>query len=203
MTGTFSAADVLEFLDGCLRDHPTWAFIDLEHPYVYTANSRLTLYANETTWALVSEVSGYNPAVQHFEHSAAPINLKVREQTVRVPAEVSTFVPKIGGGSWPKDAEFEDIGRYIAYEYADLCRATNAEKRMHLPSGLPELMTIDEWHHRRWYYSPQYGASGDAPSSYETYRLIADVLATRDPSRYKPKLNPNNHWSNWPAAGSL
>ena len=251
MKGTFTAADVIGFLDRCLMQNPIWFFIDLGHPYVYTANSRLTLYANETNWALVSEVSGYNPraamilltvtsfgnrlerlelggdknqftrnaefiplikydaihaAVKHFEQSAAPIEIKVRDRTVLVPAQVSTFVPKIDGGPWPKGADPEDLGRYIAYEYADVCRATNAEKRMHLPSGLPEIMTIDEWHHRSWYFShsPQSpGPVGDAPSSYETYRLIAEVLATRDPSRYRPTLKPNSHWSNWPQAGAL
>src|ERR1044072_9926057 len=61
MAGTFTAADVIRFLDRCLLDNPIWAFVDLGHPYVYTANSRLTLYANQANWALVSEVSGYNP----------------------------------------------------------------------------------------------------------------------------------------------
>src|ERR1044072_9123168 len=147
MTGTFTAADVIGFLDRCLRENPIWSFVDLGHPYVYTANSRLTLYANEINWALVSEVSGYNPraamilltvtsfgnrlerlerggdkqqftrnaefiplinndvlhpALQHFKQSAAPIKIKVRDQMLLVPAQVSTFVPKIDGGSWPK-----------------------------------------------------------------------------------------------------
>lgn len=251
MTGTFTAADVVGFLDRCLKENPTWAFIDLGHPYVYTANSRLTLYANETNWALVSEVSGYDrpaasflltvtsfgnrlvrlppagdrnqftynfefipliengalhAAVEHFETSATPIEIQVRDRHVQVPANGGTFVPKIGGGPWPRNAKAQDLGRYIAYEYADVCRATDAEKRKHLPNGLPELMIIDQWHHRRWYYmhSPSDpGPIGDAPSSYETYRLIAEVLATRDPSRYIPTLKPNSHWSNWPEAGSL
>lgn len=251
MTGTFTADDVVGFLDRYMIENPTWQFVDLEHPYVYTANSRLTLYANETHWAMVSEVSGFNPrayrfyltltffgnrlerlkpisnqnrhtynidlvtlieqsamnhAVEHFAKSATPVDVEVRDRSVQVPAKVSAFVPQIRSGSWPKGAEPQDLGRYIAYEYADLCRATDAEKRAHLPADLPELMTIDEWHHRRWSYvhgveSP--GPIGSAPSSYETYRLVAEVLATRDPSRWRPTLAPNNHWSNWPVAGSL
>lgn len=251
MTGTFTANDVVGFLDRYMVENPTWQFIDLAHPHVYTANSRLTLYANETQWAIVSEVSGFNQrayrfyltltflgnclerlkrvshqnrhtynidvitlieqfallgAVEHFAKSAAPVDIDVRDRSVQVPAQVSTFVPKVHAGSWPKGAEPQDLGRYIAYEYADLCRATDAEKRAHLPANLPELMTIDQWHHRKWSYV--HGAerpepTGTAPSSYETYRLVAEVLATRDPSRYRPTLPPNNHWSNWPAAGSL
>src|SRR5262245_38181837 len=44
---------------------------------------------------------------------------------------------------------------------------------------------------------------GYVPSSYETNRLIAEVLETKDPSRFKPTLKPNNHWINWPEAGAL
>jgi hypothetical protein len=253
MAGAFTANDVLRFMDRCLMENQIWFFIDLEHPYVYTANSRLTLYADDAHWAIVAEVSGYNPraacflltltyfsdalrdlkpggsknqftwnaefvtlieqmpmyeAVQHFAVSETPVALKVRDSNVLVPAARRTFIPNVGSRPWPKDARAEDIGRYVAYEYADLCRATDAEKRMHLPEALPELMTIDQWHHRRWHYShapnsPGPRASGDAPSSYETYRLIAEVLATRDPSRYRPTLPPNSHWSHWPQAGAL
>ena len=41
------------------------------------------------------------------------------------------------------------------------------------------------------------------PSGYETWQQIADVIVTGDPSLYKPTLQPNSHWSNWPEAGSL
>jgi hypothetical protein len=64
-------------------------------------------------------------------------------------------------------------------------------------------MTLDKWHHRTYYASRAYPPIGTPPSAYETYRLIAEVLVTRDPSRYRPTLPPNNHWKNWPNAGSL
>jgi hypothetical protein len=134
------------------------------------------------------------------------VQLPIRGEWVQVPASPGTFVPNNESRPWPLHAKEKDIGRYVAYQYADLCRATEVEKRMHLPANLPELMTIDEWHHRSWYYSfssSTPGFSGDAPSSYETYRLIAEVLANRDPSRWRPTLKPNNHWTNWPQAGSL
>jgi hypothetical protein len=41
------------------------------------------------------------------------------------------------------------------------------------------------------------------PSSYETWQQIAKVLATGDTSYYRPTLEPNTHWSNWPESGSL
>ncbi|MBB6093892.1 hypothetical protein HNQ60_002773 [Povalibacter uvarum] len=245
----YTAADIVGFLDRCLKDNLCWSFVDLGHPYVYTANSRLTLYADDSRWALVSDVSGYNPragrfsstitwlgnalrdlkpagdkdqytynvefitlieggpmheAVQHFQGSTQPFDITMRDQTFRVPADLSRWVPNIESRSWPKGAHAEDVGRYVAFEYADVCRATDAEKRMHLDPDVPMLMTLDQWHHRWWHYYPAgHDFIGEAPSSYETYPLLADVLVHRDPARYRPTLEPNNHWTNWPAAGSL
>jgi len=41
------------------------------------------------------------------------------------------------------------------------------------------------------------------PSSYETWQLLAKVIATGDISFYKPTLEPNTHWTNWLDSGSL
>jgi len=41
------------------------------------------------------------------------------------------------------------------------------------------------------------------PSSYETWQLIAKVISTGDTSFYKPTLEPNTHWRNWPDSGSM
>ncbi|BAU53352.1 DUF7003 family protein [Mucilaginibacter gotjawali] len=41
------------------------------------------------------------------------------------------------------------------------------------------------------------------PGSYETWPMLAKVIATGDTSHYKPTLAPNTHWTNWPDSGSL
>ncbi|WBB91105.1 hypothetical protein [Verrucosispora sp. WMMC514] len=46
-------------------------------------------------------------------------------------------------------------------------------------------------------------APGLRPSESETFRQIADVLATGDPTRYAPGAPPNTHWSEWPESGNL
>lgn len=43
----------------------------------------------------------------------------------------------------------------------------------------------------------------NSPSSYETWNLLAKVIATGDTSLYKPTLAPNSHWRNWPDSGSM
>jgi hypothetical protein len=41
------------------------------------------------------------------------------------------------------------------------------------------------------------------PSFYETWQLIAKVIVTNDQKQYKPTLEPNTHWTNWPDSGSM
>jgi hypothetical protein len=41
------------------------------------------------------------------------------------------------------------------------------------------------------------------PSSYETWQQIAEVIITGDTSLYKPTLQANSHWKNWPNSGSM
>jgi hypothetical protein len=45
--------------------------------------------------------------------------------------------------------------------------------------------------------------NSNRPSCYETWQLLAKVIATGDISFYKPTLKPNTHWINWPESGSL
>jgi hypothetical protein len=248
MPAPFTAADVLRYLDHCISK-PYCFFMDLQHGYFYTANSRLTLYADERRWAIVFEKSGYGnrtgrielelnffgnglhdldragadgqflcnakwiPLVDNdalaeirsgFEQvSPAAKAVKLRGAAVPLPSKdgFARWVPDIfdekDGFARPT---FEDLGRFLAFEYADLCRAQDAEKRLCLPADLPQIMTVDAWHHRAYY---DYMGDGDAPSTYETFPMLAQVLVTRDPSRFRPTLPPTSHWSNWPDAGQL
>jgi hypothetical protein len=252
MSARFTTKDVLEYLDNCIIDEPYCFFMDLEHPYLYTANSRLTLFADEFRWAIVFEKNGYgNPTgcieidlnffgnclhnldrggagdryvcnakfitlvdsdaltdiAEDFEQVAPWATfVKLRGKPVQLPSTKEGFakwVPDIHeDDGFFKRPTRGDLARFLTFEHADLCRATDAEKRL----CLPEIMTVDEWHQRRYYHhvnGPDNELIGDAPSTYDTFPLLAEVLATRDPSRYRPTVPPNNHWSNWPEAGSL
>jgi hypothetical protein len=41
------------------------------------------------------------------------------------------------------------------------------------------------------------------PSAYETWRLLAEVIATGNPAAYQPTMAPNTHWTFWPDSGSM
>jgi hypothetical protein len=251
--GKYTAKDIIEYFDN-LPYVVSYPFVDLEHPYFYTANSRLTLFADETRWAMAFEKSGYTPRgfrvelhLNYFgncledldpipnsdefynfqfltlidgpelrriglnkDESAENVKGRMKEvelrgQYVKIPTTKQGYVkwiPDIMTRDYPEEIDYRDVARYLAYEYEELCRATDEELRSHIPNDLPKIMVIDEWRHKS--YSVYNGSvHGDLPSSYETYRLIAEVLETKDPSRFKPTLSPNNHWINWPYAGSL
>ena len=88
------------------------------------------------------------------------------------------------------------LARGLVPEHRDLLLATEAERRKGVPSGLPLLLQVDEWDHPRL-------MEQELPSSCESFKMLARVLAKRDPGEYRPTEPPNTHWSNWPQSGSL
>jgi hypothetical protein len=61
---------------------------------------------------------------------------------------------------------------------------------------LPLILQLDDWHHPN-------ELMGEKPSRTETFDMIADVLATGEPSRYRPSEIPNTHWSHWSTEGQF
>jgi hypothetical protein len=249
----FTAADVVDSMDNCIYN-PGCFFMELGHGYFHTANSRLSLFADESRWAIVFEKSGYanrarrielelnyfgnclhslEPGGSHgqFFYNARRVELVSAEALNEVEIDFELIAPETREiqvrdtvvalpdspqryAKWFPEADpenddpvgFDQLGIYLAFEYEALCRATDAELRQCIPQDLPFLMHIQEWQHRYYYYlenGDHRELLGDRPSSYETYRMVAEVLANRDPSRWRPTLPANNHWKFWPDAGTL
>ncbi len=57
-----------------------------------------------------------------------------------------------------------------------------------------ELDKSRKWNLEQW---------SNRPSNYETWQQIAKVITTGDTSYYRPTLEPNSHWKNWPEGGSM
>jgi hypothetical protein len=135
--------------------------------------------------------------------------VKVRDTYVPIEHDVKKYEQqkiKIQDFDNPKRLiDFASLVRYLAEENPDLFRATDAELRSLLPKDLPKLFVIDNWHHKPYYVFPD-GVNkpfGVKPRDYETYPMIADILVTKDTTKWKPTLKPNNDWRNWPRAGSM
>jgi len=89
-----------------------------------------------------------------------------------------------------------ELARSLLPEHRDLLFATEGELRQRLPTDLPCILRLEEWHH------PDLCA-GELPSQSETFQQLAEVLTSGDVSFYRPTQPPNTHWSNWPEGGSL
>jgi len=75
--------------------------------------------------------------------------------------------------------------------------ATPHEGRVSVLPEMEPLLQLEEWHH------PNVVDDKGRPSTSETFRQLAQVLATGDVSLYHPSQPPNTHWRNWPEGGSL
>jgi hypothetical protein len=94
--------------------------------------------------------------------------------------------------------DFPSLVRYLDENHPNLFRATEEELRTFLPVGLPLIMKIDNWFHTK---INAYG--GPKPSENETFQMIAEILVSKDITKWRPEMQPNNNWRNWPEAGEL
>jgi hypothetical protein len=243
----YSQIDILEYLERYDQENYHF-FIDLEHPYFFTAGSRLTLYADKTRWAIVFEKSGYstgssageiefayfgncltnlkseipgnettsnmftewlidNTELERIQHDFELVakdkkEVKVRDSFLPIEHDLKKYEAKnikLEHYENPdKLIDFPSLIRYLDEEYPNIFRATDTELRKHLPADLPKLMKIDKWHHETYYQGV-----GKKPSEYETYKMIADILVSKDTTKWKPALKPNNDWRNWTKAGYM
>jgi len=223
-------------------------FLDLEHGYCETANSKIHLYADERKWAVVFEKCGYqnrgssveielhyigncieylidiNPdsvtvtntkyiylivpdelgrienksgnEMEQFELIDASISeVRIRGKMVKVELDANKYEAigiKLREYDNPKKLiGFGDLIRYFSDTNPEIISATEKEIRTQIPDDLPKIMAINNFHHSSVYDKET------IPSETETYQLIAKVLTERSADFWKPKLVPNNHWSNW------
>jgi hypothetical protein len=138
------------------------------------------------------------PAEAYGEEVSADARvILIRGQAVPIPWQAALFTSS-GARRRPHGLLFpQDLLRALLGEHRLRLLATEEELRREVPSDLPQIIRLDEWHH------PDVAGGHERPSSTAAFRMIAEVLATGDPSRYRPTEPPNTHWSNWPRGGTL
>lgn len=90
-----------------------------------------------------------------------------------------------------------ELCRALAATHRDQVLASPLERRVSILPDMQEILVLDEWHH------PNVVDRNERPSNSETFRQIAEVLVSGDTTRYRPSEQPNTHWTNWPAGGTL
>lgn len=85
----FTQKDILDYLER--YDQETYHFfIDFEHPYFFTAGSRLTLYADANRWAIVFEKSGYSTGNSCGVIELAYFGNCLKDLTSQIPGDITT-----------------------------------------------------------------------------------------------------------------
>lgn len=263
MNSSYTQKDILDNLEAVDLEKYHF-FIDLEHPYFFTAGSRLTLYADEKRWAIVFEKSGYanrggrgdielfyfGNCLENLQSQGDPIGVtsnmqvfplidndemeriqdgnfelvgknikqvKVRDTMLNIEHDKSVYTKKdITDSIYDQDnpenlVDIPSLIRYLDEQHPELFRATDKELRTCLPNDLPLIMRIDSWHHEAYdvfrdYTGPSqytHKIMGKKPSDYETYKMIADILVSKDTTKWNPTLKPNNNWRNWRKGGHM
>ena len=197
----------------------SFTFPDLGHGYYFLIDARLHAYSDGNRWALIVEIVGYNPRagnvvdvlhtygncltaggpgfengdfldrVDNFDEveadgqpeTASGRHVRVRGREIDLAAQ--------------RGEELSSVFRRLVPGHRALLLADEAELRRRIPSALPEIMTLEEWHQPDLFETK--------PSQSEIYRQLATVLSTADANRYDPTQTPNTHWENWPESGSL
>ena len=185
-----SAATIeLTYIGNCVN-YP----IDIypERSYISNVNSITLIEAEEYERIDNGECIDY----ESFELISPTINnITVHGTVVPLEHDLSKYLAL---GIHPKEYDnpqnligYEDIVRFLSATNNELISATESEIRQHIPSDIPKMTTIDQFHFVSYYDKE------NPPSTQETYQLIAKVLVTQDASFWQPKNEPNNHWSNW------
>ncbi|TBO57230.1 hypothetical protein EYS09_23810 [Streptomyces kasugaensis] len=195
-------------------------FPDLDNGYYYPVDVRIRLFGDATRWAMVAELLGYGPragnlvdfmycfgncltrgepgfggSLDRVDNMAEIDPGGAEVYAGGVPVVVRGTALTVGAGA-AAGTPLQDLFRLLAPASRGLLLADEKELRAGIPSDLPELLRLDEWNQPEEFWDVR-------PSEHETFRMIADVLESGDPTRYRPTLPANTHWSHWPDAGTL
>jgi hypothetical protein len=179
----------LNYFGNCVS-YPVDRYVDRD--YITNTSSIVLISGEEYERIRNKEGADY----EHFELISSSANeIRIRSKTIKIDHDLSKYLFL---GIKPREEEnprhligFGDIVRFLDGTNPDIISALENEIKEHLPKDLPKLMTINKFHFQSVY------DKNNLPSKQEMYQLIAKILVKQDTSLWKPRLNPNNHWSNW------
>lgn len=117
--------------------------------------------------------------------------LRLRDRVIKLPKTVDYARSGIDLRSLPYIHNYE-LMRCLASQHDSLFFATESEIRERVPAvRCDPILRLRQWRHPRI-------LDGEAPSKTETFKMLAKVIVTGDPSHYRPTEDSNTHWSCWP-----
>ena len=183
------AADIeLNYVGNCV-DYPVSRYPERN----YISNSASVTLISGEEYERIVNTDGIE--MELFELISAEVtHINIRSESVEIEQDALKYE---SAGIELRDYDnprsligFGDVVRYLNETNPLAISATEEEIKRHIPTDLPKLMTINEFHFISHY-------DDILPAGQETFQLIAKVLKTGNSAYWKPTLNPNNHWSNW------
>jgi ribosomal protein S15P/S13E len=179
----------LNYVGNCIDYH---VITYPERSYITNSNNIVLITSDE--YERVRNKEGSD--MEQFELiSPTASEITIHGQKVRIDHDNKKFadlkLPTRDFDNPKKLLSYGDIIRFFADTNPSVTNATEEEIRQHIPKDIPKILSLDNFHFESIY------KKNINPSEQETYQLIAKVLANQDTTLWRPKLKPNNHWSNW------
>jgi hypothetical protein len=146
----------------------------------------------------IAEKGPFWPEFEFREHEGKPIFalregvkvVRVRGREIAVPRSLEEY-GEIGVHlDFPPDVQVPEFLQWLSAAHRSAVFEPDDALLARLTKPLPLVLRLGEWYHPAL-------PSRELPSRTETFQQIAEVLATGDPTRYKPTLPPNTDWRNW------
>lgn len=173
------------------RDKPN-SYVDRKAWEAYLANNP----HNEHRSFFPLDLTGSRPDDdgELLERTATTVNLRGASIAIPNVAECERLGIRLES---PPTLQVFELCRALAATHRAEVLASPLERRVSVLPEMQEILVLDEWHH------PDVADESERPSRSEAFRQIAEVLVSGDAARYRPTQQPNTHWSNWPAGGTL
>jgi hypothetical protein len=128
-------------------------------------------------------------------------SVRIRDKELPIDHNISVY--RQNNMPWNKydtinnSIDFPSLTRMLNLKYPDVFISTEEELRACLPKDLPQLMSINEWFHTDCNKIRGFEDRSQSVRNNETFKLIADVLVSKDTSKFKPTKKSNSDWRNW------
>lgn len=219
---SYTAEDILQQLD---RSAAEFRFPGFNNMNYHLGAARLSAFRNSRQWALIVEEVCWWPGAGGIVQNLSAFGNGLKAEELAFPGqsgwqpgqiywpfssvecgfdedgELSYGQVKVRGEAVSLEAkdpppEVPERGFAILVQLVELDRnrllCTHQELRRIVPAELELLVQLDQWQHPDVYL-------GELPGQNESFRNLAEVLASGELSRWRPPARPNVDWRLWMA----
>ena len=199
LTAFSNGSDWAMFVELLQQGYTTCGMDDLlnfVYPYGNTIGPAVGLTPSGLRY--IGEKGSFWPEFEFREHDGRPIfalrggvkAVRVREREVAVPKSPGEYSEVGVRLDFPPDVQVQEFLQWLSAARSSAVFEPDEALLSRMIKPLPLVLRLREWYHPVM-------PDRELPSQTETFQQIAEVLATGDPTKYKPTRSPNTDWRNW------